>query len=247
MSPPAQEVSFSRLMLVVTGSIGAAYLPAWLIWLSRKHPELELRIVLTRSAERFITRTTIHASSGAEVEIDTWEDEEVAEARHVRWAQWAEAIMVYPASMHYLARLATGLADTPSLLAAHCTRAPILVAPGLPPGAVEGPVYASHVRALKARGNVDVIAPIMANRDGLFLQPIYFPIVEYGRQRNNVAVDAFVSAPTYKLPNRPVEPMYLDVSSTWTGGPPSDGRRISPAITWSLTRKTFSPVWISDS
>ncbi|HET9371367.1 MAG TPA: alpha-L-arabinofuranosidase C-terminal domain-containing protein, partial [Vicinamibacterales bacterium] len=62
---------------------------------------------------------------------------------------------------------------------------------------------------------VNVIAPIMANRDGLFLQPIYFPIVEYGRQRNNVAVDAFVSAPTYKLPNRPVEPMYLDVSSTW--------------------------------
>ena len=161
MSPPAQEVSFSRLLLVVTGSIGAAYLPAWLIWLSRKHPELELRVVLTRSAERFVTRTTVHASSGAPVEPDTWDDEDTAEARHVRWAQWADAVMVYPASMHYLARLAGGLADTPSLLAAHCTRAPVLVAPGLPPGAVEGPVYAQHVRALQARGNVDVIAPIM--------------------------------------------------------------------------------------
>jgi alpha-N-arabinofuranosidase len=62
---------------------------------------------------------------------------------------------------------------------------------------------------------VNVIAPIMANPQGLFLQPIYFPIVEYGRQRNNVSVDAFVSSPTYKMPNRPVEPKYLDVSTTW--------------------------------
>lgn len=62
---------------------------------------------------------------------------------------------------------------------------------------------------------VNVIAPIMANKTGLFLQPIYFPIVEYGKQRNNIAVDAWVQAPTYKLPNRPVEAKYLDVSSTW--------------------------------
>jgi len=62
---------------------------------------------------------------------------------------------------------------------------------------------------------VNVIAPIMANTTGLFLQPIYFPIVEYGKQRNNIAVDAFVDAPTYKIQNRPVAPKYLDVSSTW--------------------------------
>lgn len=62
---------------------------------------------------------------------------------------------------------------------------------------------------------VNVIAPIMANKTGLFLQPIYFPIVEYGKQRNNVSVDAFVSSPTYKIQNRPVEPKYLDVSTTF--------------------------------
>jgi alpha-N-arabinofuranosidase len=62
---------------------------------------------------------------------------------------------------------------------------------------------------------VNVIAPIMANKTGLFLQPIYFPIVEYGKQRNNVAVDAWVQSPTYKIQNRPVEPKYLDVSTTY--------------------------------
>ena len=62
---------------------------------------------------------------------------------------------------------------------------------------------------------VNVIAPIMANKTEVFLQPIYFPIVEYGKQRNNIAIDAWVQSPTYKLPSRPVEPKYLDVSSTW--------------------------------
>jgi alpha-N-arabinofuranosidase len=62
---------------------------------------------------------------------------------------------------------------------------------------------------------VNVIAPIMANKDGLFLQPIYFPIVEFGRQRNNIAVDSLVASPTYKLPDRAVEAKYLDVSTTW--------------------------------
>jgi len=62
---------------------------------------------------------------------------------------------------------------------------------------------------------VNVIAPIMANKDGLFLQPIYFPIVEFGKQRNNTAVDSLVVSPTYKLPDRAAEAKYLDVSTTW--------------------------------
>ena len=62
---------------------------------------------------------------------------------------------------------------------------------------------------------VNVIAPIMANKDGLFLQPIYFPIVEFGKQRNNTAIDSLVTSPTYKLPDRAPEAKYLDVSTTW--------------------------------
>ena|SRR5437763_1063131 len=53
------------------------------------------------------------------------------------------------------------------------------------------------------RQMVNVIAPIMTNKQGLFLQPIYFPIVEYGKQRGNTSLDLFVSAPTYQIQNRP--------------------------------------------
>lgn len=62
---------------------------------------------------------------------------------------------------------------------------------------------------------VNVIAPIMTNERGLFLQPIYFPIAEYGRQRGNTALDVWVSSPSYRIPQRPQPAAYLDVSATY--------------------------------
>jgi alpha-N-arabinofuranosidase len=60
---------------------------------------------------------------------------------------------------------------------------------------------------------VNVIAPIFTNKQGLFLQPIYFPIAEYGKQRGNISLDPLVTSPTYQPAGR--QPLgYLDVSIT---------------------------------
>jgi alpha-N-arabinofuranosidase len=74
--------------------------------------------------------------------------------------------------------------------------------------------HANVVKMANLAQMVNVIAPIMTNKQGLFLQTTYFPIVEYGKQRGNTALDTFVSAPTYKIQNRP-ELKYLDVSSSY--------------------------------
>jgi alpha-N-arabinofuranosidase len=74
--------------------------------------------------------------------------------------------------------------------------------------------HADVVKMANVAQLVNVIAPIMTNKDGLFLQPTYFPIVEYGRQRGNTAVNAWVSSPTYRVGTRPLLG-YLDVSSTF--------------------------------
>ena len=77
--------------------------------------------------------------------------------------------------------------------------------------------HADVVKMANLAQMVNVIAPIMTNKQGLFLQPIYFPIVEYGKQRGNSSLDVWVSAPTYKIGNRP--PLrYLDVSATYNSG-----------------------------
>ena len=74
--------------------------------------------------------------------------------------------------------------------------------------------HADVVKMANLAQMVNVIAPIMTSKDGLFLQPTYFPFVEYGKQRGNRALDVWLSAPTYTpAANRP--PLaYLDVSAT---------------------------------
>ena len=74
--------------------------------------------------------------------------------------------------------------------------------------------HADTVKMANLAQMVNVIAPIMTNEQGLFLQPIYFPIVEYGRQRGNTALDVWVASPTYRIQNRGPEIQYLDVSAT---------------------------------
>jgi alpha-N-arabinofuranosidase len=74
--------------------------------------------------------------------------------------------------------------------------------------------HANIVKMTNLAQLVNGIAPIFTNKEGLFLQPIYFPIAEYGKQRGNTALDLLVTSPTYRIGTAP--PIgYLDVSSTY--------------------------------
>jgi alpha-N-arabinofuranosidase len=74
--------------------------------------------------------------------------------------------------------------------------------------------HADVVKIANLAQLVNVIAPIFTNKQGLFLQTIYFPLAEYGKQRNNASLDVQVTSPTYRIGNRaPLN--YLDVSSTY--------------------------------
>lgn len=74
--------------------------------------------------------------------------------------------------------------------------------------------HANIVKMANLAQIVNVIAPIFTNEKGLFLQPIYFPIAEYGKQKNNDSLSLFVSGPTFKVGDRaPLQ--YLDCSATY--------------------------------
>ncbi|MGW7548367.1 flavoprotein [Streptomyces sp. NPDC054770] len=151
-----------NLLLVATGSISAAYLPASLTWLRLTYPQICTRVVVTRSAERFVSREALSAITGNEVCPDTWPQGPRAEALHVEWGQWAHATVVFPATYHFVARLALGLADSPALLAVQCGRGPVGIAPALPPGGWESPAMAGHVAALRRRPRTVVADPLPA-------------------------------------------------------------------------------------
>ena len=74
--------------------------------------------------------------------------------------------------------------------------------------------HANVVKMANLAQLVNVIAPMMSNKQGLFLQPTFFPIAEYGKQRGNKSIDVWVTGPTFKIGNRPALG-YLDVSATY--------------------------------
>lgn len=73
--------------------------------------------------------------------------------------------------------------------------------------------HAGSVKMANLAQVVNVIAPIFTNEKGLYLQTIYFPLAEYAKQKNTVALDALVTSPTYSTPARK-DLKYLDVSVT---------------------------------
>lgn len=73
--------------------------------------------------------------------------------------------------------------------------------------------HADSVKLANLAQLVNVIAPIVTKQDGMFLQTIYWPLLEYGKQRGNSSLDVFVTSPKYDYNGRQVG--YLDVSTTW--------------------------------
>src|SRR5690554_1306701 len=118
-----------RILLGITGGI-AAYKSAELVRLLKK-AGLEVRVVMTRGAEAFVTPLTFQALSGEPVRTSLLDPEAEAGMGHIELAKWADQVVVAPASADFLARFAQGMAD--DLLTTVCcaTEAPIAVAPAM--------------------------------------------------------------------------------------------------------------------
>ena len=75
--------------------------------------------------------------------------------------------------------------------------------------------HADIVKMANLAQMVNVIAPIMTNEKGLFLQPIYFRSRNTRSSGATSSLDVWVSSPTYKIRSRPQDAEYLDVSATY--------------------------------
>ncbi|MGM0768664.1 MAG: bifunctional phosphopantothenoylcysteine decarboxylase/phosphopantothenate--cysteine ligase CoaBC [Pseudomonadota bacterium] len=118
-----------RILLGITGGI-AAYKSAELVRLLKK-AGYEVRVVMTRGAEAFVTPLTFQALSGEPVRTSLLDPEAEQGMGHIELAKWADQVVIAPASADFIARLAHGLAD--DLLTTVCcaTEAPIAVAPAM--------------------------------------------------------------------------------------------------------------------
>jgi phosphopantothenoylcysteine decarboxylase / phosphopantothenate---cysteine ligase len=110
----------------------------------------EVRVVPTGAALRFVGAATFEALSGNPVHTGVFSD--VPEVPHVRIGQWADLVLVVPATADLLAKAAHGLADdllTNTLLTARC---PVLMAPAMHTEMWEHAATRENVATLRDRG-----------------------------------------------------------------------------------------------
>ena len=137
-------------MLGVTGGI-AAYKSAELVRRLRERGA-QVRVVLTRGGEAFVTPLTFQALSGNQVHTALLDQTAESGMGHIELARWADLVLVAPATADFIARLTAGLAD--DLLTTLClaTEAPLVLAPSMNTVMWMNPATRANCEQLTARG-----------------------------------------------------------------------------------------------
>ena len=145
-----------RVLLGVSAGI-AAYKAAELVRRLRD-AGAEVRVVMTESAERFVTPLTFQALSGYPVRTSLWDEGAEAAMGHIELARWADQVVIAPASADLIARLAHGHAN--DLLTTLClaTAAPIALAPAMNQQMWANAATQANLEVLRERG-VRVLGP----------------------------------------------------------------------------------------
>ncbi|MBZ0093611.1 MAG: bifunctional phosphopantothenoylcysteine decarboxylase/phosphopantothenate--cysteine ligase CoaBC [Sulfuricellaceae bacterium] len=150
------DLAKKRIVLGVSGGI-AAYKAAELARLMMKRG-IEVQVVMTESATRFVSPLTFQALTGRPVFSDLWDNRLDNGMAHIDFTRDASAVVVAPASADFLAKLAHGNAD--DLLSTLClARAcPLMVAPAMNRQMWEHPATRRNVSQLK-RDGVGIFGP----------------------------------------------------------------------------------------
>lgn len=98
-----------KILLGITGGI-AAYKSAEIVR-SLKKIGAEVRVVMTKSAQEFITPLTMQALSGNAVASELLDHNAEAAMGHIELAKWAEAILIAPCTADSIAKLSAGRGD----------------------------------------------------------------------------------------------------------------------------------------
>lgn len=147
------ELRGKHLVLGLTGGV-AAYKACELA--RRLQGEgARVQAVMTRAAQEFVTTTTLQALTGAPVFTDQWgaQGGQVANAMpHIDLTRGADALIVAPASAHFLARAAQGLADDLLSTLVLARRCPLLAAPAMNVEMWNNPATQRNVATLRGDG-----------------------------------------------------------------------------------------------
>ena len=139
-----------HIVIGITGGI-AAYKSLSLIRLFKK-AGAEVKVVATPHALEFVTPLTLQTLSQNTVYSDMFGTAEKVDVEHISLAEWADAVVVAPATANIIGKLANGIADDAlSTMLLACTK-PLFFAPAMNKNMLAHPAVQENLRTLQQRG-----------------------------------------------------------------------------------------------
>ncbi|MBE3570722.1 MAG: bifunctional phosphopantothenoylcysteine decarboxylase/phosphopantothenate--cysteine ligase CoaBC, partial [Bacillales bacterium] len=139
-----------NILLCVTG--GIAVYKAAVLTSKLTQAGASVKVIMSNGAQKFVTPLTFQALSRNNVYTDTFDEKHPKSIAHIDLADWADLIIVAPATANIIGKLANGIADdmiSTTLLAA---TAPVWIAPAMNVHMYEHPAVKRNVERLQSYG-----------------------------------------------------------------------------------------------
>jgi phosphopantothenoylcysteine decarboxylase/phosphopantothenate--cysteine ligase len=141
-----------KIVLGVTGGI-AIYKVVDLVSKLRKQGA-EVRVMMTKHSTEFVAPLLFQQISGHKVATTMWTGNEEFNVEHIALAEWADFVLVAPATANILAKMACGIADDLVSTVLLASKKPIIVCPAMNTGMLENAATQANIKTLQGRGIV---------------------------------------------------------------------------------------------
>ena len=141
-----------NILVGVTGGI-AAYKSAGIVSLLKKKG-YNVKVVMTENATKIIGPLTLETLSRNKIYVDMWDSNPHYEVEHISLADWADIVLIAPATYNIIGKVANGIADDmlTTILSAVSVRKPVFFALAMNVNMYENPILKENINKLKSFG-----------------------------------------------------------------------------------------------
>ena len=141
-----------NILVGVTGGI-AAYKSAGIISLLKKKG-YNVKVVMTENATKIIGPLTLETLSRNRIYVDMWDSNPHYEVEHISLADWADVVLIAPATYNIIGKVANGIADDmlTTILSAVSVRKPVFFALAMNVNMYENPILKENINKLSSFG-----------------------------------------------------------------------------------------------
>ncbi|WP_295724341.1 bifunctional phosphopantothenoylcysteine decarboxylase/phosphopantothenate--cysteine ligase CoaBC [uncultured Leptotrichia sp.] len=141
-----------NILVGVTGGI-AAYKSAGIVSLLKKKG-YNVKVVMTENATKIIGPLTLETLSRNRIYVDMWDSNPHYEVEHISLADWADVVLIAPATYNIIGKVANGIADDmlTTVISAVSVRKPVFFALAMNVNMYENPILKENIDKLKSFG-----------------------------------------------------------------------------------------------